>query len=317
MEKGEGDGTPDDGIVSEDLTLLVEHIELTSRHRLPETHEWELATPTDLDDAPILIGEVADNDPELDSMGVEVEEDSQLYTETQADLNELLTIERRRTDQAAALAAERARWQKRIESLLRSLAERDQLLAERERRIDELQARLATRTLERESLADELRESRPLNAAVTDALPPEAAETLADATAEPSPEVDFTLELPTPELPNLAPAVAATPRLRRYLIGLDLVGCVHEISSRRVNIGRTRDNDLRIVDPTVSRLHAMLTVRNGEAMVVDANSRNGIFVNGIQVRYARLDDGDLVTFGTVRFRYRVGSDATGGPGGSA
>ena len=243
--------------------------------------------------------------------------DTQLYTETQADLNQLLTNERRRTDQAAALAAERARWQKRIEGLLRSLAERDQLLAERERRIEELQARLATRTLEREGLAAELRDSRPLNAAVTDALPPEAPEPRADATAEPYPEVDFTLELPAPELPPVAPAVAATPRLRRYLIGLDLVGCVHEIASRRVNIGRTRDNDLRIVDPTVSRLHAMLTVRNGEAMLVDANSRNGIFVNGIQVRYARLDDGDLVTFGTVRFRYRVGSDATGGPGGSA
>ena len=113
------------------------------------------------------------------------------------------------------------------------------------------------------------------------------------------------------------PPVAATPRLRRYLIGLDMVGSVHEITGRRVNIGRTRDNDLRIVDPTVSRLHAMLTVRNGEAMLVDANSRNGIFVNGIQVRYARLDDGDLVTFGTVRFRYRVGSDATGTPVGSA
>jgi hypothetical protein len=283
---------------------------------LPEAHEWELATPaTDLDDAPILIGEVADDDPELDSMGVE--DDTQLYTETQADLNQLLTNERRRTDQAAALAAERARWQKRIENLLRSLAERDQLLAERERRIDELQAKLATRTLERESLADELRESRPLNAAVTDALPPDAPESRVDAAAELYPEVDFTLELPAPELPPVAPEVAATPRLRRYLIGLDLVGCVHEISSRRVNIGRTRDNDLRIVDPTVSRLHAMLTVRNGEAMVVDANSRNGIFVNGIQVRYARLDDGDLVTFGTVRFRYRVGSDATGGPGGSA
>ena len=105
MEKGAGDGTPDDGIVSEDLTQLVEHIELTSRHRLPESHEWELATPTDLDDAPIQIGEVADDDPELDSMGVE--EDTQLYTETQADLNQLLTSERRRTDQAAALAAAR------------------------------------------------------------------------------------------------------------------------------------------------------------------------------------------------------------------
>jgi hypothetical protein len=313
MEKGEGDSAPDDGIVSEDLTLLVEHIELTSPHRLPEDREWELATPADLDDAPILIGEV----PEPGIEVVEVDEDTQLYTETAADLNQLLVTERRRNDQAAALAAERARWQKRIETLQQSLAERDQLLAERERRIEELQAKLATRTLEREGLAAELRESRPLQAAVTDALPPEAPASRADAVADPNPEADYTLELPTPELPPVMPSVAATPRLRRYLIGLDLVGVVHEIASRRVNIGRTRDNDLRIVDPTVSRLHAMLTVRNGEAMVVDANSRNGIFVNGIQVRYARLDDGDLVTFGTVRFRYRVGSDAAGSAGGTA
>ena len=312
MEKGEGDSAPDDGIVSEDLTLLVEHIELTSQNRLPEDREWELATPADLDDAPILIGEVPDT-------GIEVveSEDTQLFTETAADLNQLLVTERRRNDQAAALAAERARWQKRIEALQQSLAERDQLLAERERKIEELKARLATRTLEREGLAAELRESRPIQAAVTDALPPEAPARRADAGGDLNPEVDYTLELPVPELPPAVPAVAATPRLRRYLIGLDLVGVVHEIASRRVNIGRTRDNDLRIVDPTVSRLHAMLTVRNGEAMLVDANSRNGIFVNGIQVRYARLDDGDLVTFGTVRFRYRVGSDAAGSPGGSA
>jgi hypothetical protein len=313
MEKGDVEKGADDGIVAEDVTQLVEHIELTSPHRLPDAPDWELATPAaDLDDAPILIGTVSDDDPELDSM--ELEDDTQLFTETQADLSQLLTRERRRNDQAAALAAERARWQKRVDDLQRALTERDQLLAERERRIEELQAKLATRTLEREGLAAELRESRPLNAAVTDPLPPEPA---AAAQATPGTEVDFTLELPVPELPPAAPAVAAAPRLRRYLIGLDLVGCVHEIATRRVNIGRTRDNDLRIVDPTVSRLHAMLTVRNGEAMVVDANSRNGIFVNGIQVRYARLDDGDLVTFGTVRFRYRVGSDAAGSPGGSA
>lgn len=315
MDKVEGDKGPDDGIVAEDLTLLVEHIELTSPRRLPEAHDWELASPaSDLDDAPIQVGEVPDDDPELDSMRVDDEEDTQLFTETQADLNQLLATERRRNDQAAALASERARWQKRVGDLQRALTERDQLLADRERRIEVLQAKLAERTLEREGLAAELRESRPLNAAVTDPLPPEA---VADTSGEFSPEVDFTLELPAPELPPVMPAVAATPRLRRYLIGLDLVGCVHEIAGRRVNIGRTRDNDLRIVDPTVSRLHAMLTVRNGEAMVVDANSRNGIFVNGIQVRYARLDDGDLVTFGTVRFRYRVGSESTGGPGGSA
>ncbi|HWN05723.1 MAG TPA: FHA domain-containing protein [Steroidobacteraceae bacterium] len=309
MDKVEGDKSPDDGIVAEDVTLLVEHIELTSPQLLPETHDWEKTGPAaDLDDAPILVGEIPDDDPELESM--RVEDDTQLFTETQADLNQLLVTERRRNEHATALAAERARWQQRVDDLQRALAER-------ERRIEVLQARLAERTLEREGLAAELRESRPLMTAVIDALPPDVAADGADGDAEMSPEVDFTLELPAPELSSLAPSVAATPRLRRYLIGLDLVGCVHEITSRRVNIGRTRDNDLRIIDPTVSRLHAMLTVRNGEAMVVDANSRNGIFVNGIQVRYARLDDGDLVTFGTVRFRYRVGSESTGGTGGSA
>lgn len=309
MEKGDGD-LPDDGIVSEDLTQLVEHIELTSPYRLPEAHEWELATPaTDLDDAPILIGEL----PEEPAIAGD---DAEQFTETLADLEQLLPAGERRANQAAALAEERARWQKRVEELQRALAERDQLLAERERRIEDLQAQLATRTLEREGLAAELREARPVNAAVTDPLPREVPVERAQAAGEQSPEAEYTQELPIPELPAV-PAADATPRLRRYLIGLDMVGSVHEIMSRRVNIGRTRDNDLRIVDPTVSRLHAMLTVRNGEAMLVDANSRNGIFVNGIQVRYARLDDGDLVTFGTVRFRYRVGSDAAGSLTGSA
>ncbi len=314
MEKGDGDNGSDDGIVSEDLTLLVEHIELTSQHRLQDDGEWELETPADLDEAPILVDGIPGTGIEfIEDLG----EDTQLFTETQVDLNQLLVTERRRTDQAAALAAERTRWQKRIESLQRSLVERDKLLAERERKIEELQSRLATRTLEREGLAAELRDSRPLQAGVTDALPLEVPVDLAEVGDEPAEEGEFTFEMPAPELTALLPAIAATPRLRRYLIGLDLVGVVHEIAGRRVNIGRTRDNDLRIVDPAVSRLHAMLTVRNSEAMLVDANSRNGIFVNGIQVRYARLDDGDLVTFGTVRFRYRVGSDTAGSPGGSA
>jgi hypothetical protein len=313
MEKGEGDSLPDDGIVAEDITQLVEHIELTSAHHLPETPDWELSSPAaDLDDAPILIGSLPE---EPGIAGMDVGDDTQLFVETQADLERLLPAGERRASQPDALAAERARWQQRVEELERTLAERNQLLAERERRIEELQARLAARTLEREGLAAELREARPINAAVTDRLPSEPPSGRA-APAEETPEADYTQELPVPELPA-PPAASTTPRLRRYLIGLDLVGCVHEISGRRVNIGRTRDNDLRIVDPTVSRLHAMLTVRNGEAMLVDANSRNGIFVNGIQVRYARLDDGDLVTFGTVRFRYRVGSAAAGSTGGTA
>jgi len=56
----------------------------------------------------------------------------------------------------------------------------------------------------------------------------------------------------------------------------------------------------------------VLKVRGQEITVIDANSRNGIFVNGIQLRYAKLEDGDTLTFGAVRFRYRVGSGTSGG-----
>jgi hypothetical protein len=114
--------------------------------------------------------------------------------------------------------------------------------------------------------------------------------------------------------PRMEEPVAARTELhiRRYLIGLDMVGSVYEITLPRINIGRTRDNDLRIVDPTVSRLHAVLKMRGREVTVIDANSCNGVFVNGIQLRYAKLEDGDTLTFGTIRFRYRVGSDPSGG-----
>ncbi|MBF8291431.1 MAG: hypothetical protein HW392_258 [Steroidobacteraceae bacterium] len=91
-----------------------------------------------------------------------------------------------------------------------------------------------------------------------------------------------------------------------------MVGSVYEITLPRINVGRTRDNDLRIVDPTVSRLHAVVKVRGREVTVIDANSCNGVYINGIQLRYANLEDGDTLTFGAVRFRYRVGSGNSGG-----
>lgn len=288
MEKGDGENVGDDGIVAEDVSQLVEHITLTGAQHVPADHEWELATPAaDLEDAPILIGELPDPEPAHESTGIG--DDPEYFTETQADLTQLLPPGERLPD-LSPFAAERARWQKRVDDLAEALALRDRLLAERERRIEELLAQLA-------ALA-------PAGAAA-------AGESPADA--------DYTLELPAAQPPRAATARVpqVAPRLRRYLIGLDLVGCVHEVAGRRISVGRTRDNDLRIVDPTVSRLHAMLSVRDGEAMLIDANSRNGIFVNGIQVRYAKLDDGDLVTFGTVRFRYRVGGDSEGGVAGSA
>jgi hypothetical protein len=329
MDRKEGDAGADDGIVAEDVTQLVEHIELTGPQRLIDHPEWEMATPiADLDDAPILIEDIGGDIPPADASPAG--DDLELFTETHFDLGRHVAGERA-TETAAAHAAERLRWQKRVESLLMSLAERDELLAEREQKIEELSAKVATMTLERASLTEELHDvgvaamapaPEPPMIVLEDEVAPEPAPAVAAApvveeVAAPVEEraatavpIEATAELPAIRVAR-GEDVQAAPAVRRYLIGLDLVGVAHEITRPRINIGRTHDNDLRILEPTVSRLHAMLTLRNGEATVVDANSRNGVYVNGIQVRYAKLEDGDVVTFGTVRFRYRVGASAAG------
>jgi hypothetical protein len=321
MDQKEGDAGADDGIVAEDVTQLVEHIELTGPQRLVDHPEWEMATPiADLDDAPILIEDIGGEIPLADT--APAGEDLELFTETHFDLGRHVGAGRA-TEAAAAHAAERLRWQTRVESLLMSLAERDELLAEREQKIEELTAKIATMTLERASLAEDLHDVGEAAAApeqdadapapAVDVAPEPAPAAEAAVVGEPVAESippDATAELPAIRISRGEDAQAA-PAVRRYLIGLDLVGVAHEITRPRINIGRTHDNDLRILEPTVSRLHAMLTQRNGEATIVDANSRNGVYVNGIQVRYAKLEDGDVVTFGTVRFRYRVGASAAG------
>lgn len=292
MEKRDLPWEPADGIVAEDLTQLVEHIELADpEHGLVGGPDWELAQPAaDGGDAPLLLQDVGD-DPER-------------FTETEFDLTRRLRAEAGEPQISNELASERLRWQRRIERLQMDIEERDQAIADRDRRIEDLQARLAATTLERDGFATGVHETRELAASLEAEI---AAET---AIRRRVPEADADA---TQRVPVIAPP--AEPRVRRYLIGLDLAGSVLEIARSRVNVGRTVDNDLRIVDATVSRLHATLTVRGSEVMLTDANSRNGIYVNGIQVRYARLEDGDMVTFGTVRYRYRVGS--TGATGSSA
>ncbi|MGQ0383828.1 MAG: FHA domain-containing protein [Gammaproteobacteria bacterium] len=335
MDERDQDSGADDGIVAEDLTQLVEHIELTGpQQRLIDAPDWEMATPaTELDESPILIDDLGSGTPEFEVVPA-APDDLELFTETQFDVGRHLPGGNYAADAAAEHAAERMRWQQRVEALLMSLAERDELLAERAQKIEELTARIATMTLERASLAEDLRDvGEAAEAAEAGVAQAESAAPVETAPAAPPAEAaiewveepaataaavepaaaatEATAELPAIRVPRPGAATNAAPAMRRYLIGLDLVGVAHEITRPRINIGRTQDNDLRILEPTVSRLHAMLTVRGGEAMIVDANSRNGIFVNGIQVRYAKLEDGDVVTFGTVRFRYRIGGSAAG------
>lgn len=438
MTKQDQEGPSDDGIVSEDMTLLMEHVELTGERRLASGPEWELAAHADdLEDAPIFIDEHTQLIPSLEAE--EPGEDIELFTETEIDLNRrLLQVEDEQLKLAAGIGTERARWQKRVQTLRADMSERNRLLGQREQEIEDLSAQLATIAVERDGFLEELRELQrsighdevlegeraptpaegviaglherlsersralldareeidrlhvvreqlladlaereefiqklheqlrelqgddqdggelrslirrffgeerkaeeaPATAAQAEAsaeiLVEEFEETRIEAAfdevielSDPAPPVSQTMELPVMELAlqspiveDMSPPAAAQvePHIRRYLIGLDTAGSMYEIMLPRVNIGRTRDNDMRILDPTVSRLHAVLKIRGRDVTIIDANSRNGVFVNGIQLRYAKLEDGDTVTIGAVPFRYRVGSGSTGGEFGPA
>lgn len=62
-------------------------------------------------------------------------------------------------------------------------------------------------------------------------------------------------------------------------------------------VGRSRESDIFLVDPSVSRNHALLDVRNGELIVKDAGSTNGTYINGDRVQLRALRAGDRVAFG--------------------
>jgi adenylate cyclase len=69
-------------------------------------------------------------------------------------------------------------------------------------------------------------------------------------------------------------------------------------------LGRALSSDLPVLDPTVSRRHAELTVEPSAVSLRDLESSNGTFVNGQRVSSARLAAGDRVIFGKMLFELR-------------
>jgi uncharacterized RDD family membrane protein YckC len=63
-------------------------------------------------------------------------------------------------------------------------------------------------------------------------------------------------------------------------------------------VGRSRSCPVRIDDESVSRSHALLTIRDGQVTIRDLGSSNGTFVGGYRVvKDSRLKDGDSLRFG--------------------
>jgi pSer/pThr/pTyr-binding forkhead associated (FHA) protein len=76
---------------------------------------------------------------------------------------------------------------------------------------------------------------------------------------------------------------------------------VIRLESGWTRIGRSGAADVRLDDATVSRRHALVVLTaSGELRALDDRSLNGLFVNGEQVEWAALSDGDELEIGRYR-----------------
>lgn len=69
-----------------------------------------------------------------------------------------------------------------------------------------------------------------------------------------------------------------------------------------VTIGRSSSNEVKIEDPLVSRVHCQVIQDDyGNFKLVDTNSKNGIYVNGVKQRHReiRLNPSDVVRIGNT------------------
>jgi hypothetical protein len=91
--------------------------------------------------------------------------------------------------------------------------------------------------------------------------------------------------------------VAASPALRK--------GDEFEIDSVPLTAGRGGQNDVALPqDEFTSARHARFEPRGDEVWVVDLESTNGTYVNGVRIaRERRLAHGDVVRVGSTELRY--------------
>jgi len=98
------------------------------------------------------------------------------------------------------------------------------------------------------------------------------------------------------------PLEAPQGRRQALLVGNDRRNV---LSGSRVVLGRSREADIVIQDPNVSRRHAELRRDEGGWQVVDLGSTNGIKVNGRRVDQQPLSPGDQITIGVTDLTFEL------------
>ena len=91
------------------------------------------------------------------------------------------------------------------------------------------------------------------------------------------------------------------PRLDALDSAIELIGTMM--------VGRGPDNTIVLNDETVSQCHAVLLIEPEGVLLLDLDSTNGTFVNGLPAQpdtAVRLADGDVVIVARTAMYYRAG-----------
>jgi FhaA, N-terminal domain/FHA domain len=108
------------------------------------------------------------------------------------------------------------------------------------------------------------------------------------------------------ETEAVTPEVAADNNLVRTPPAVVVGGVRRELDDRVLVVGRSRECDITVDDPNVSRKHAEIRHEDGAYWLVDLGSTNGITVDGERVERALLAPDSEIVLGTSELRFERG-----------
>ena len=113
-------------------------------------------------------------------------------------------------------------------------------------------------------------------------------------------------------LPELPPEAKPEPQAETFIANFALNGKARQVEltfkgKQRRSVGRSKENDLSLEDPSVSKIHAALVLNSEtQLMVADTGSTNGTFINDKRIAYGRafpIANADRVKFGNIEVAF--------------
>jgi len=86
-----------------------------------------------------------------------------------------------------------------------------------------------------------------------------------------------------------------------------------DLGEETISIGRSKDNDIAILDKRISRYHAEITYDGKDHIINDLDSINGVLINDVRINNSgQLSNGTKIKIGPIQLTYRTVKHETKG-----